>query len=852
MYWKVSNKAFAVAAFALLLFTAGCSGGGSSSTSATTTTTDTGTTADAGGGAGSSGGTGTALSIAERVSVVDSSSTSAKPGQVKPLNAGFGALAAVDLTGILTDTTADYYTDPQFTFVEERSTETFSTVNEILCMMSQTKYGEMVNQGDYIAQIDVGQCSGNNDNAQSAGQSSQNQSSGSNATEYEFWTVNSYRTDEDSPHVLVFWIHQTEEFGEGTSTDIVIEGKATITASATTAPPYGLFTMNFISYMLNDDGTLSSTWLFKGLLNAVESSSGQVLLQFGMKDNSAFFTGGGGFAQLATLNRSADGSAGSGTVFLEESFGSTNTEQTFNFAFDDTAFLRVDTAGSVAAVCLDRQNFDETIWRYNLYYDENHATPGKRVDINSGFSIEYTDSSSVKQQGWIGFWGLWFPGDVTVPDGATVQKIDWGSDGTTTETPYTVFVSDGKMRKHTRKTVPLDDIAGIPLQWGQTDPSTNLWVEYKVEWDKTAAKFSKIATMDQTNYIWQDITPVEITFTDTDWSFDFWSEALGGSGRLNFARDGAGSITQPVGTDSVIFYLEDIVYPGDADVPTNLACFENCPDPTTINGAQPYFTNTTMEAQPNLSMQDSTAPASADYRQYTYDSANMTLAYSGADADATNTSVVMTDATNSTWGVWTGPMFEPTTTNLAVLECDWDAASTCAWNAWNMAEYYTWETGVDQWNKFTGIQDSSNTFLTFDPPMSVEYQASDSTPKYFLEYGGNGDLWGIPGKCVDEQGVDTDCNDWQNEFIRWVPQFSIEDGKSVVNSLDGTTKYYVKGLEKEQRMKQLSGTCPIAEADLTTYDLPDPQTLWEDPALGAEPDLTGAPSVIAGELQVTL
>jgi hypothetical protein len=78
---------------------------------------------------------------------------------------------------------SDYNTYPSNVWVEERSAETFNIVNE----------------GDYIAQIDVGQCSQDKDYASSAAQKSRDQSSTSNKPEYEFWTVNSSRLDGSSP-----------------------------------------------------------------------------------------------------------------------------------------------------------------------------------------------------------------------------------------------------------------------------------------------------------------------------------------------------------------------------------------------------------------------------------------------------------------------------------------------------------------------------------------------------------------------------------------------------------------------------------------------------------------------------
>lgn len=103
----------------------------------------------------------------------------------------------------------------------------------------------MINKGNYKAQIDVGQCSNTKDSAASSGASSQNQSSGSNATEYEFWTVNSSRADNSSPHIVKAWVHQKASDFEPA---MVIDVKVSITEAASTSNPYGTFVMNFKSH----------------------------------------------------------------------------------------------------------------------------------------------------------------------------------------------------------------------------------------------------------------------------------------------------------------------------------------------------------------------------------------------------------------------------------------------------------------------------------------------------------------------------------------------------------------------------------------------------------------------------
>lgn len=801
---------------------------------------------DSGGGSSSSSST-SALKVADRVSVVDAqTSGTSSSANVRSLDTGLrGFRAASDLPA-----SSDYNTDETVVFVEERSADAFEIINEILCMMGQSGYRQMLNKGDYKALIDLDQCAQNRDSASSAGQSSQNQSSGSNATEYETWTVNSSRADNNSPHIVKVWIHEkAEDMGGGFAEPAkAIDVKTTITESASATNPYGIFVMNFKAH---PEG--SSTEMFSGYLRAERDSSGTVLLKFYMDGGMDFDSDGQNdvsFTEKVTLDRASDGSSGAGSIAISETnpFDG-NTSKTFNIAYNDSYFLRSD---GTTDVCMSRANPDVTAWRYGLYYDENHSTPGGRVTLNSGFPIRYNDGSQ-DYHGWVGFHGLWFPESVSLSSGDTVYKQDYSSSGTS-ETAYTVFISGGKLRRHTKKSLTLGDIASIPLMWNScTDQGGGNWTckQYRVEWDSTAQKLYKNAELDETNWVWKNISPAqEVTFSTDAWDFDFWSESLGGAGRINLKDP-----TDPTGqaqitlanTTPIVFHIEDTVFPGDSNIPTSLACFENCPDPSTINTASPYINGTSWQDQNNLQYQD-VAPASATRINYTFDSTNMVLVYNSS-------SVVMTDNSNNQWGVWSGALFEPTSENLSQLACDWDQSgdSTCAWQAWdNLSVFYTWETGTQSWNKLTALQ-KDGSFVSFDPPISVEYTHTwddSSTSKLYLEYGGFGDLWGIPGKCVDmDTGQDTDCYDASGtKFIRWVPEFSITDGSSVTDATSGLT-YYVKALEKEERMSAVSTSqCTGAGLSLQSYTLPD-ASLYADPNIGTEPTVDGAPAVIGGVLQ---
>jgi hypothetical protein len=308
----------------------------------------------------------------------------------------------------------------------------------------------------------------------------------------------------------------------------------------------------------------------------------------------------------------------------------------------------------------------------------------------------------------------------------------------------------------------------------------------------------------------------------------------------------------------VIFYAEDIVYPGDTTVTTSgdLACFDNCPNVTNdglggkIDPASPILPWNS--STPNI---------------YSYDTNAGMLKYSTFD-------VVQKDAiTGYDWSITSGALFDPSLltqtnpdTGKPYLVCDWDLTNTqiCGWKAWSeLPVFYTWETGLNLWNKFTGLINSAGNFVRFDPPLQVQYvHHAPSNPTladlkydgvtFYLEYNGFGNLSGIPGTCVDvDSGADSPCG----TNTRWVPEFTIPDKQA---SGDLTAVYIngnplkpliVKALEKEQRMKD-AGAAACADDGLiaTPYPLPS-ITEWDPPAIGTVPNITSGPKVIGGIVQ---
>lgn len=776
-------------------------------------------------------GSTTSLQVADKVSVVDAKLSGSVAASVAPLHIGSFKVTAADLAA-----TTDYKVDKTQVWVSERSAEAFNEINNILCMMAQSKYDVMLNQGAYVALVDQTQCDSKKSDASSAGQDSQNQSSSATMPDYMTFTIIATRADNSSPEYAKVWVHAK---AKGSDPEQIIMVNIIITEGKSDTNPYGLFTMTFLGLPATNGIVTSQEPLFKGVLKSEKNAAGEVLLRFAEQN-----FGGWPNVRKITLNRQGDGLGGTGSVydFHNESNNGTSTPvtSTFDIAFNTNNFLRND---GTKTICLDRNQFDESAWRYGLY-----GTDGTRVNRNSGFSVN-TKADGSGKYGFIGYWGLWIDNNVTLNNGDFLYKFDYSSTGVA-PLQYTVVKAGGKLKKHTKKAMTLAEVKGIPLNYSVC--GQNGCANSQVVWNSTDQLFYTIAQMPQNcsnNCQWQNITPpVILDLTTLQWGeLNFWSQSLGGQVRVPLSNCvqtfSTGTVPAPPtttcaapgNTTGVIFFAEDIVYPGDS-IPQSFACYDNCPQV----GANGEAYTTMMSSGPS-----NTATT------YTFNSNTMLLMTTGTST----VPVVMSVATTTNqWGVMSGALFNPTPANLAALACPW--GGVCGWKAWSALDvFYTWETGPGSWNQFSALKDGTGAILKFEAPLSVKYvhhKAGSSLDgaTFMLDYSGFGNLNGIPGKCVDmDTGLEAQCAN--NPSIRYVPAYVIPpaqtDGSLTKVTVD-TTEYLVKPLALEQRMMKVDvGNC--SALSVTSYTLPDLATEWTDPAIGTEPVVTSAPAVIGGVVQ---
>ncbi|NIV30837.1 MAG: hypothetical protein GWN58_15485, partial [Anaerolineae bacterium] len=194
--------------------------------------------------------------------------------------------------------------------------------------------------------------------------------------------------------------------------------------------------------------------------------------------------------------------------------------------------------------------------------------------------------------GWISYYGLWFPDQVSITNGTPVQGVDFDTAGNLVLTPYEVFTSGGRLIKYTRGTVTLGEIRNVPMNWGGELYTGAGFNNYIAIWNGSSAQFEATAIVDYDAGTTLPIAYAPIDLTNYD-NITFWSDSLGGYVRVDLMAPTGGTIT-PDNSTTAITYNVEVVYPGTEDpaLGTNgLLCFENCPNatPGVLNSASPMY-----------------------------------------------------------------------------------------------------------------------------------------------------------------------------------------------------------------------------------------------------------------------
>jgi hypothetical protein len=722
-------------------------------------------------------------------------------------------------------TTGAYVSDTQNTWVQDRVGDRISTVNMIMCVMSSLRADAMVNQGPYLALVDEGKCSGRGDSSKAASTNAGE----SNATNFMTATVVSTQASATDPLIMKAWI--TEEQEPGQKSEIFIYGVAT--EGKSDANPNGLFSLNYCGKPAGSPDTTAC--MFKGVLTSDANGLGYYELE-------AAQGGGGGSSEKALLlQNSPSTDSGQGRVVGTDN----GSPYDYTFAYNGSNFRRSD--GTVdACFSRDKNVADYSTWRYGTYNAD-----GSRLDAsNPGFPVKYSVGDATYFGFW-SFWGLWLPESAL----ATL-----GSSGTLTrhvgteDVPLSVVKRGGKLWKQVRQAATLGDFKSVSMMYwapnsiGSLQPGTN----YELQWNGTTLQAIGTQQCSEGGCTPQALSPA----IDLQ-AADFRSAGANMVPIFFPSGGGNGAIAVPASGEfdaaSVLAYrTRSIVAPDAVDAPATLVCLGNCPK----SGNTLTAAFTSQPPQP-FSPQSWMPIAAGSAASYTF-SAGM-LSDGGGNVDASTIS--KSSMSMFQGGLTSGSLVAGT--DLANLRCDANGTPNtsgdhlCPSLVDKADVSYQWETGPNQWNQYFGAVG-----VTIDPPTPLAFAASNSNiraadkSKYAgttvqLQFNGFGELQGIPGQCVDP---DTNAAVQCGEGKRWVPAFDIIDGSSVTG---GGSTYYVKFLERELRLSQLSGTadasCKLAlSLPSSSLTLPGAASITVDPVTtnGASPTLPSAkPAVIDGIVQ---
>jgi hypothetical protein len=693
---------------------------------------------------------------------------------------------------------SDYEQDQARVHVYDPAIEPLQIVNMILCLVSQTGADQLVNEGPYLAQVNSTIC----DKGQDQSASATGQSSGA-VDQFQLWTVDSARPSSTAPQSVHYWIPE-EEQGEA----LTIFVDMLLTHGVDDQFPFGEFTLDFAG--ATDESALGSA-VFGGALEANR-------LETGFSGFQLYFANGnvnqvpspGDHAEntAATVVVRPDQQGGSARVrrLTREDFGSGDTgiiSDEYQIAYDSTHFLRALNGGVPQA--FHRDEFVGNVWRYNLYHASGPQA-GERVELDSGFGFR----TSSGDFGWIGYWGMWTPEGVIVASGDTITREEFGEAGES----YTVFRAPGKLIRNTRRTLALAELGGQTFQWWYFDP-TNGPTSYVVEYDVLTTVWQKIGTQAPGSPTINPIDPPQVIDTAALGFLNMWSQSLGGPTSY---VDGETFVTYYA--QQFVDGSDPVFAGGDLDLFGLVQCLR--PD---ITGAEAEAGNVFLPDAPDV----------ASPHSFSFSKDDLTL-YLDEGSGLERVGLATGEAPQSgpfTWGMRSGPLVTST------------AGLANVWDVWSATEFYVWETGANDWNQFTRVIDSGGAFVQFDAPITFTYvQASGDDRNgddskvgqtYFLNYGGPGQLWGLP-----QEGVDLNAD---GQPDRWYPVVNLADG--VLLGPTGT-EYVVKGLEIEQTLAPDPAYAGALDLDDANALVIPSGSLYTTPDIGPAPVVTDPPRVVQG------
>ena len=707
--------------------------------------------------------------------------------------------------------TSPYVTDPQSEYVQDTTADSISSLNMVLCVVGSMGAGSMVNTGPYIALVDMNKCDTKKASGAAAG-----------ATNYATAVLDVTRASNSDPMLGKVWLSMSEE---GNAVDVFIHLSATESPSST--QPYGLFRLDYL-------GKKNGMVGFNGFIDSQASSISQY--ETGSNSNNT------AMALSATST-----TAGAGTI---TAMGG----PAFNFAYDATHFRRSDGTNDQ---CFDRSkaNAQVSVWQYGTY----NAVDGTRVDMaHPGFPIS-ASYAGASYYGFANYWGINFQGlDLnSIPDAQPISGLTVTDQRPSNTTSYTLSKVGGKLTKWTQQATTLDSLNNIPFSFGGdlTGLTNNSAVagyqNWQMVWSSTTQAFTVVGvqTCDNNGCVTAPLSQVTTVNANgfNDKPVSGWADSYGG----NITIPSTGASHTP--GDTVYYYLQSTVVPGSAAL--SLYCLSQCPTAASLTA----FTTGNAQSSPFGN--------GTDHQWYTALAAN-TVSYSfdagGLEDSSGGTAHALVLEQASQYpqgsmyaqnGINTGRLFDAP---LVSANCPMIVTGTVC-EPGNPSSYYTWATGPQQWQQSLWLNNGA-AVVAFEAPQNISYTVPNDSAVYgsyagvpiLLQFNGFGNLYGIPGSCVDPvNNAPVQCN---VPNARYVPLFAIPDGATMTLP-NPSTPLIVKALNAEIRLKNLGANAPAC-ASMTLTGIAPPTGGTHDPSdsadsfyIGVKPTVTAAPKVIDGVVQ---
>ena len=660
------------------------------------------------------------------------------------------------------DPGTDYSEQSKDVWVED--TDALDLINDILGVVQDTAYSQFLNAGPYKALVRK---------VDDSVEAQSGESSTSSTTESLMEiTVNVTRQDNNSPMIVKVWVDETAD--EPGAPSQRIRGYFEVTEGVSDTYPLGRMEAHFKANLLDENGDEVAGPVFTMALKVDADQDGNVLVESVDIGEIDFGFGEEQWNNQLNLIANSDLSEGKAYIYDYEywtdGFGTNEDEIEAYVAFNADFFKEKEDEDPEEV--FDKNSLFRKVFRYQLF----DKISGDRVDMNSGFPIQLENG----YYGYIGYYGLWTGSGVELQNGDTITDLDGNS--------YELFEVAGKLRRHTKSSITLGELADLELSYYECAPGGNPCTGYVIAWDGGTEEFLTLGERNtQTGQIDYYEPPVSFSFQD-EWH-GAWCQSL--NAYLNLGR-----YPTPNNDTVISYHAEEII------------------DPSTAENLTLYYWG------PPLGMtHDEYWAGAASEKTYTFDALNLVL------NDETAQPILDTE---SEMGTTISPL-----TTVSIPEQD-------MWTAYDQNVYYSWTTGSDDWQQFTTIIDANQNFVTFDPPMHFAYthttandlngDATYSAQKFSLEY--DGFELRVPWNFDPEEG-------------EWQPLINLRDGTNL--SHEGT-EYVVKGTEIGVMM-QLAAN-PDEAADLLIDETIPPPELQYDTSktdlVGAVP--SAELKVIKGEL----